>query len=73
MTALTIEYLRRITGTLNDRLEPKGGWHGEGGMEVAQAVALAAAGVFAIIAIFAVFEGRAIELVNQLFDRMASG
>lgn len=71
MTALTVIY-SRVAAALNGRLAPKGGWHGEGGMEVAQAVALAAAGVFAIIAIFAVFEGRAVDLVNQLFDRMAS-
>jgi hypothetical protein len=38
--------LRRLNATLNDRLAPKGGWHGESDMDVTQAVALAAADTY---------------------------
>lgn len=71
MNPLAITQL--VVEAVSARLASKGGLDGESGMEVVQAVALAAAGVFAIIAIFTLFQSRAIELVNHLFDRMLAG
>ncbi len=53
----------RLTGRVAD----------EHGFEIAQALALAAAAIFATLAIFAVFQGRGTALVNQLFDTISGG
>ena len=55
------------------RLDQPDGWHNEDGFEIAQALALAAAAIFATIAIFAIFKTREIELVNNLFNQIAGG
>ena len=45
-------------------------WHAEDGIEIAQGLALAAFGIFATIAIFAVLEALGISLVEALFTQL---
>lgn len=44
--------------------------HGEDGIEIAQGLALAAFGIFATIAVFAVLQTLGIDLVRALFDQL---
>lgn len=72
MAALTL--LCQLTRAIDTRIRRKpGGWAGDGGQEIAQALALAAAAIFATIAIFAVFQSNAIELVQALFRLLTPG
>ena len=45
-------------------------WDAEDGIEIAQGLALAAFGIFATIAIFAVLEAMGINLVQALFNQL---
>ena len=45
-------------------------WDAEDGIEIAQGLALAAFGIFATIAIFAVLEAMGISLVQALFSQL---
>lgn len=49
------------------------GVNGEDGFEIAQALALAAAAIFATIAIFQIFQTGGVNLVNQLFTTISGG
>jgi hypothetical protein len=72
MAALTV--LRRIAGAVDARIRQKpGGWANDDGLEIAQALALAAAAIFATIAIFAVLQSNAIQLVQDLFRTIGGG
>lgn len=44
--------------------------HGEDGIEIAQGLALAAFGIFATIAVFAVLQALGIDLIRALFDQL---
>ena len=72
MVVLTV--LRRLAGAVDARIQEKpGGWANEDGLEIAQALALAAAAIFATIAIFSVLQSNAIELVGDLFRTIGGG